>query len=209
MNTSGSVLFHHFQQPLTEEERSRHDKMEQGRLDRLERMRQLNHELTIHEAFEREGERLRQERVERSKPKEVKLTNPRWQHVDQNIQQKRPDSVYIGDTITHTVDQEGAFEREYLEVETEEYIRMGILKYRLLSNTGLSPIRNTSTTFENDLGDSFTGFTNENGEINIVTVPISYYSLSIENYVYTLKVASLPQNFNFCSIRVLYYWLGV
>ncbi len=109
MNTSD--LHNHFSEPRTEEERKRRELFEQGRLARLEQMGQRHHEQAIHKAINHEGERLKQEREEKSAPKEVKLFNARWQHIDPEIQQERPDSVYIGETIALTVDQENGDSR--------------------------------------------------------------------------------------------------
>ncbi len=124
MNTSD--LWNHFKELTGEEERKRRELLEQGRLARLEQMRNRQREQILHEAIDREGERLKKEREEKSHSRELKLFNVRWQHLDQEIHKERPDSVYIGETIIFTVDHENGDNRPIEFQVKDSKIKSGI-----------------------------------------------------------------------------------
>ncbi len=96
-------MYDHFNNSLTPEE---HEKREANRLNRLRIMKERSEDEQDKKALKQEGERLRKEREEQSQSKKVKLNNPRWIHVNTDLQVERPDSVYIGETIKLIVDQE-------------------------------------------------------------------------------------------------------
>ncbi len=99
-------MFDYFREPKTPEEKKHREEMEAARLRRIQILKERSDEQLIQEAFKRDEEQLRKEREERAAPKDVKLTNPRWQHADETIRNERPDEVYVGETILLFIDQE-------------------------------------------------------------------------------------------------------
>ncbi len=99
-------MFDYFREPKTPEEKKHREEMEAARLRRIQILKERSDEQLIQEAFKRDEEQLRKEREERSAPKDVKLTNPRWEHVDEIARSERPDQAFIGETIKLFVDQE-------------------------------------------------------------------------------------------------------
>ncbi len=102
---------------------------------------------------------------------------------------------------------EGAFEKEYINIDGETPKEIVHLNLQLLSNTGSHVISDKNVKFTGDDGTVFNGTTDDTGCICFANVNICYYKLEIEDHDEASIVAPLPTICDVNPIRIPYYYI--